>query len=99
MHVDVGNGKLAGAVVVTLLSVVVFGGAVVVLGADVFEVAKVLVVVTGGGVVVVRQLQALEMRWRYGLVERQRLDEDWTYGGTAGCDAAWCGFGAVGRVS
>lgn len=99
MHVDVGNGKLGGAVVVTLLSVVVFGGAVVVLGADVFEVAKVLVVVTGGGVVVVRQLQALEMRWRYGLVERLRLDEDWTYGGTAGCDAAWCGFGAVGRVS
>lgn len=43
VHVDVGNGKLAGAVVVTLLSVVVLGAAVVV----------VLAVVLGGDAVVV----------------------------------------------
>lgn len=37
------------------------------------EVSKVLVltvVVMGGGVVVIRQLQALEMRWRGGSVGR-----------------------------
>ena len=42
------------------------------------EVSKVLVVVvTGGGVVVVRQLQALEMRWKAG----QRGGWGWRGGG------------------
>ena len=70
MHVDVGKGKVAGAVVVTLLGVVVLGDVVVatvvlavVLGDEVVVVVMGSVVV----VVVVRQLQALEMRWRGGI--------------------------------
>ena len=73
MHVDVGKGKVAGAVVVTLLGVVVLGDAVVavVVLAVVFD-DEVVVVVMGSVVVVVvvvvvRQLQALEMRWRGGI--------------------------------
>ncbi len=62
VHVDVGNGKLAGPVVVTLLSVVLDSVVVlaVVLGAEL--VVVVVLGGGGGGVVVVRQLQALEMR-------------------------------------
>lgn len=69
MHVDVGKGKVAGAVVVTLLGVVVLGDAVVavVVLAVVLDDALVVVVMGSVVVVVVRQLQALEMRWRSGV--------------------------------
>lgn len=71
------------------------------------EVSKLLlavVVVMGGGVVLVRQLQALEMRWKVGLVGQIGLSEvggggkgrgGGVYGRAAGCDTAWCCLGAM----